>query len=59
MKRILSRKFIVTLIAMGVTASLAYIGKMDNNVAMVMVACITAYNWANAQVHKANTSGKE
>lgn len=44
---LLSRKFIVTLSAMGLTVLLAFHGKFDANVALVFGAAIGAYNWAN------------
>lgn len=43
-----SRKFIVTMTGMGLTAVLAYTGHMDAHVAMVMVAAIVGYHVANA-----------
>lgn len=43
------RKYSVTLIGMFLAAGLAYIGKLDGNAAMVLMAGIAAYNWANAQ----------
>lgn len=44
---LLSRKFIVTMTAMGMTVFLAFYGKMDANVGLVLGAAIAAYNWAN------------
>ena len=43
-----SRKFIVTVIGMGLTTVLAFHGKMDAHVAMVMSAAIAGYHFANA-----------
>ena len=43
-----SRKFIVTMTGMALTALLALLGKMTGDVALVMVACITGYHLANA-----------
>jgi len=43
----LSRKFIVTMTGMFLTAFLAFHGKMDANVGLVIGAAIGAYNWAN------------
>lgn len=43
-----SRKFIVTMTGMLLTAALAYLGKMDAQVAMVMSAAIVGYHVANA-----------
>ncbi len=45
-----SRKFIVTMFGMILTAILAFTGKMDGNVAMVLVAAIGGYHVANAWV---------
>lgn len=42
-----SRKFIVTMTGMLLTAALAYVSKMDANVGLVFGAAIGAYNWAN------------
>jgi uncharacterized membrane protein YbjE (DUF340 family) len=44
---LMSRKFIVTMTAMGLTVLLAFHGKMDANVGLVLAAGIGAYNWAN------------
>ena len=41
------RKFTITLIGMFLAASLAYIGKLDGNAAMVLMAGIGAFNYAN------------
>ncbi len=46
-----SRKFLVTVLVILLTAGLAVIDKMDGNIGLVFAACVTAYNWANA--HKA------
>lgn len=43
-----SRKFIVTMTGMGLTAVLAFLGKMDAHVALVMSAAIAGYHLANA-----------
>ena len=48
-----SRKFIVTLTTVVLTAVLAYLNVMTNPVAMVFAAAIGSYNLANAAVHKA------
>ena len=45
-----SRKFIVTMTAMGLTVWLAFYGKFDANVALVFGAAIAAYNYANMKV---------
>lgn len=50
MERYGSRKFVVTLSAMASTVLLAYFGKMSGDVALVLAACVAAYNWANARV---------
>ena len=42
-----SRKFIVTMTGMFLTALLAFYGKMDANVGLVIGAAIGAYNWSN------------
>ena len=44
-----SRKFIVTVLGMTLAAALAFVGKVDANVALVLVAGIAAYNWANVK----------
>ena len=44
---LMSRKFIVTMSAMVLTVFLAFHGKMDANVGLVLGAAIAAYNWAN------------
>lgn len=46
-----SRKFIVTMFGMLLTAGLAIAGKMDSNVAMVFAAAIAGYHIANAYTH--------
>jgi len=46
-----SRKFIITLTGMVLAALLAFFGKVDANVALVLAAGIGAYNWANVK-HK-------
>ena len=43
-----SRKFIVTMTGMLLTAGLAVFGKMDAHVALVMSAAIAGYHLANA-----------
>lgn len=43
-----SRKFIVTVLTILSTVLLAYIGKMDAQVAMVFSACVVGYHMANA-----------
>lgn len=48
MNRYGSRKFIVTMTGMFLTALLAYLGKMDAQVAMVMSAAIVGYHLANS-----------
>lgn len=49
-----SRKFIVTLVVAASATGLASFGKVDANVAMVLVACVAAYNWANLRHHEAD-----
>ena len=44
---LMSRKFIVTMAAMGLTVLLAFHGKFDANVGLVFGAAIASYNWAN------------
>lgn len=44
-----SRKFIVTITGMVLAVILAFAGKADANVALVLAAGITAYNWANVK----------
>jgi len=51
-----SRKFIITGVAIFATATLAYIGKMDGDVALVFAAAIASYNVANAWI-KRNGNG--
>lgn len=46
-----SRKFIITLTGMVLVSVLAFLGKVDANVALVLAAGIAAYNWANVK-HK-------
>lgn len=48
MNRYGSRKFIVTMTGMILTAVLAYTAHMDAHVAMVMSAAIVGYHVANA-----------
>lgn len=43
----MSRKFLVTMTGMILTTILAFNGKMDANVGLVIGAAIGAYNWAN------------
>lgn len=43
-----SRKFIVTMLGMILTAVLAFYSKMTGDVALVMAAAITGYHLANA-----------
>ena len=47
-----SRKFIITGVVIFATAALAYLGKMDGDVAFVFAAAITSYNVANAWVKR-------
>ena len=44
-----SRKFIVTMLGMILATALAFAGKVDANVALVLAAGIGAYNWANVK----------
>ena len=44
-----SRKFIVTIVGMVLASVLAFVGKVDANVALVLAAGIAAYNWANVK----------
>jgi len=44
----LSRKFIITLLTLISTVALAYLGKLGTDTALVLSACVTAYNGANA-----------
>ena len=44
-----SRKFIVTMTGMALVSILAFAGKVDANVALVLAAGIAAYNWANVK----------
>jgi len=43
-----SRKFIVTMTVIAATVFLAYIGKVDAHVAMILSACVVGYHLANA-----------
>lgn len=43
-----SRKFIVTMTTLILTTALAYLGKMDAQVATVFSACVVGYHLANA-----------
>ncbi len=45
------RKYTVTLIGMFLAAGLAYTGDLDGNLAMVLMAGIAAYNWANTKTN--------
>ena len=45
-----SRKFIVTLLTLGVTTYLASQGKVDANVALVLGAIVSSYNVVNGYV---------
>jgi len=45
-----SRKFIITSVVIVATTWLAYVSKMDGNVAIVFAAAIGSYNLANAWV---------
>lgn len=47
-----SRKFIVTMTCIVATVALAYVEKMTGDVAIVLGACVAAYNWANAKTTK-------
>lgn len=47
MNRYGSRKFVVTMSIVLVTLALAWNGKVDANVALVLSACVAAYNAAN------------
>lgn len=49
-ERFTSRKFIVTLFTLILTAVLAITEHMDGNVAMVFTACVAGYHLANAWV---------
>ena len=42
-----SRKFLVTMTVVVATVVLAWQGKVDANVALVLAACVAAYNAAN------------
>ena len=44
-----SRKFIVTVLGMTGGFVLAYTGKLDANMAMIVAAGIASYNWANVK----------
>ena len=45
-----SRKFIVTMSCIAATIGLAYFKSMNSDAALVLGACVAAYNWANAKV---------
>ena len=45
--KFMSRKFLVTVFVLGATTTLAYVGKMNGDVALVFGACVAAYNYAN------------
>lgn len=49
-----SRKFLITGGAILCTTGLAMLSKVDANVALVFVACVGAYNWANLRHHQSN-----
>lgn len=44
----LSRKFIVTMSTLVASVFLAYLGKLGTDTALVLSACVTAYNTSNA-----------
>ncbi|KKN76175.1 hypothetical protein LCGC14_0373860 [marine sediment metagenome] len=44
-----SRKFLVTMYGMTGGFALAYFGKLDANMAMIVAAGIASYNWANVR----------
>lgn len=52
MTKFTSRKFIVTMSALVGSILLAYLGKMDGNTAIVLGACVGAYNYANAKIEE-------
>ena len=52
-----SRKFLVTLVAIMATVVLAALEKMDANVALVLSACVSIYNWANVRHHQRDING--
>ena len=47
MKAYASRKFIITMLGMLATVGLAYLSKMDGDVAIVLAAGIASYNYCN------------
>lgn len=49
LNKFLSRKFTVTMFVASLTGTLAYADKMDGQVALVLAACVGAYNWANTK----------
>lgn len=44
-----SRKFLITGLGMAMGFVLALLGKVDANIALILVAGIAAYNWANVK----------
>jgi len=44
-----SRKFLITILVVLVTATLAYFEHMNGNTGLVFAAAIGSYNWANAK----------
>ena len=50
-----SRKFIVTMFGMTGGFVLAYLGKLDANMAMIVAAGIASYNWANVKHNNGST----
>jgi len=53
-----SRKFLITLAVIGSAVGIALAGEMDNNVAMVLIACVAAYNWANVRIKQNGSAPK-
>lgn len=45
-----SRKFIVTLLTLGLSTLLAYHGKMSSDFAMIAAAAIATYNYAQGKI---------
>jgi len=44
-----SRKFLITVSTILITAALAYFDKLSSDAALVFAAAIASYNWANAK----------
>jgi len=57
MSKYASRKFLVTILVLALTTTLAYLGVMDAHVSLIFAAAITSYNVVNGWV--SNGQGKD